>query len=176
MKISIVMIIGGILMTFFPFGCPAPDQYKNLSEKDISGPYKYKDLSDTHRIGSDSLGSIADCKEGPRSPNLKPPVPLQPADRSVFHHYPREIVFRWKPAPGTPPDIQYYIQTDFTWKGDEKTFGDWKDEAPMSTERTGKTSMNYRHFGAQPGRWRVKVFDKSGESEWCAWQYFRFTR
>lgn len=143
--------------------------------REDKGEYDYEDIG-ALRIGSDSLESIADRKEGPKSATLKPPVPLAPADRSVFQHYPREIVLRWKPAPDTPFEVQYYVQTDFTTKGDVEVFGEWDGDSPMFTERTGKTSMNYRHFGAQPGRWRVKVFDKSGESEWCAWQYFRFTQ
>jgi hypothetical protein len=143
--------------------------------RENSSAHNYEDIG-TLRIGSDSLESIADRKEGSRSQTLKPPIPLQPANRSVFNHYPREIVFHWKSAPGTLSGVQYYTQTDFTTWGDDETFGEWKNRDPILTHRTGKTSMNYRHVGAQPGRWRVKVFNKSGESEWCAWQYFRFTR
>lgn len=137
--------------------------------------YSYID-SGTLRIGSDSLETITHRKEGPRSSMLNSPIPLQPADRSMFYHYPRELILRWKPSPGTPSDVQYYVQTDFTSDGEDENFGKWKNEEPMFTERTGKTNMNYRHIGDQPGRWRVKVFDKSGESDWCSWQYFRFTQ
>ena len=35
---------------------------------------------------------------------------------------------------------------------------------PMFAYRTGKTTLNDRFMRAQPGRWRVKVIARSGES------------
>lgn len=141
-----------------------------------AGPYQYDDVSDTLRLGGDYLEAIARRPDGPINPALAPPVLINPPDKSVYAHYPREIVLQWSPAPGTPPDVQYLAQKDFT-SDDDREFGDWsKQPEPFFTYRTGKTAMSIRFVGAQPGRWRVKAIDKTGESPWSQWRYFRFTR
>ena len=140
------------------------------------GAYAYRDVSDTQRIGGDYLECLSDRHEGARSDRLKPPTPMNPPDRAIFSHFPREIILKWRPAPGMPADVEYLVQEDFTSNGNYENFGDWSQQPePLFTYRTGKTTMNIRFMGAQPGRWRVKAMDKSGESEWCPWQYFRFT-
>jgi len=114
---------------------------------------------------------------GKRSSTLQPPTLLSPPDRSVFGHYPRELVYRWKPAPSTPAGAKYLIQCDDTSYGNDATFGDWsRQQDSADTNRTGKTSFHDWFAGAQPGRWRVKAVDETGESEWSEWRYFRFTR
>lgn len=139
-------------------------------------PYYFKDVSSTIRIGGDYLDSLAERAEGPLSPSLEPPILLYPEDHAVFCHFPREIVFRWRPARGTPREVEYLVQIENTCKGDDEKFGDWTDEPPFFTDRTGKTTMNERFVGAQPGRWRVKTINKTGESKWSDWSYFRFTQ
>ncbi len=139
-------------------------------------PYYFKDVSTTHRIGGDYLESFAKRSENLLIADLEPPTLLYPDNFSVFCHFPREIVFRWQPSRDTSCDVEYLVQIQDTWKGDYSKFGDWPDELPSMTYRTGKTLMNERFVGAQPGRWRVKTIDKRGESKWSEWQYFRFTR
>jgi hypothetical protein len=138
-------------------------------------PYAFKDISPTHRVGGDYLESLAKRTEGVICLNLKPPILLYPDNNAVFCHFPRELVFRWQPARGTPQNIEYLVQIESTSKGDFKQFGSWTDEPPFFTYRTGRTSMNERFCGAQPGRWRVKTIGKTGESQWSEWCYFRFT-
>lgn len=147
-----------------------------------SGPYAYEDLSDTERVGGDYLETIVQCSDGPISPTLRPPLLISPANKTVYSHYPREVVLQWSPAPETPSDAQYLVQQEYRVYDEcnsarQTGFGDWsKQPPPFLTFRTGKTTMNIRFVGAQPGRWRVKTIDETGESPWSEWWYFRFTR
>ncbi len=139
------------------------------------GPYQYRDYSDTMRVGGDFIEMVT-YKAGLKDNHLRPPKLLYPLSRMVFSHYPRELVYRWEPAERTPPDAEYLFEYDFVCGNDEQ-FGDWsKQPDPMFAYRTGKTTLNARFVGAQPGRWRVKVVAKSGESDWSEWRYFRFTQ
>jgi hypothetical protein len=142
----------------------------------MPGEYGYADVSDTMRIGCDCLAVVSYPTAAPKSPTLKPPVLINPPDQSVFGHVPRVIEYRWEPAAGTPPDARYLFQHDFV-SGDDERFGDWsRSEPPSQAHLTGKTTLNGRFVGAQPGRWRVKATDTTGESEWSEWRHFRFTR
>ncbi len=139
-------------------------------------PYYFKDVSPTKRTGGDYLENLAERTEGPLNPSLEPPILLYPEDRAVFCHFPRELVFCWHPVRGTPREVEYLVQIEDTCEGDDEKFGDWTDEPPFFTYRTGKTTINERFVGAQPGRWRVKAIDNTGESKWSDWRYFRFTQ
>src|SRR5258708_27482571 len=86
------------------------------------GPYQFYDNSDRVRTGGDFLGMIT-YKPTKRSDYLQPPQLLYPLDRMTFSHYPRELVYRWRPADGTPPDAQFIFECDFICGNDEK-FGD----------------------------------------------------
>lgn len=139
------------------------------------GPYKYRDYSDTMRAGGDFIEMVV-YKPGRINHELRPPKLLYPLDRMVFSHFPREIVYRWESVEGTPIDSEYLFELDFT-TGSEERFGDWSKEAePIFAYRTGHTTLNDRFVGGQPGRWRVKVINTTGESEWSQWRYFRFTQ
>jgi hypothetical protein len=140
-----------------------------------NGPYGYVDYGQV-RVGGDYIKQV-DSKPGKVDPGLEPPNLLFPSDRMVFSHYPREIVFRWNPVDGTPADAQYLFEEDFTCDDKDQKFGDWSREPePMFAYLTGKTTLNDRFVGAQPGRWRVKLVCKSGESNWSSWKYFLFTQ
>lgn len=120
--------------------------------------------------------AIQHRQEGAINPSLPTPIAVAPADRAVFDHHPREVTLQWKPAPGAPADVQYYVQVDATTKGEFSNFGDWVYAEPTFTLRTSKCSMTFQHMGAHPGRWRVKTLDAVGESPWSEWQYFRFSK
>lgn len=168
MKRQHVLAIGTILM--ISTGCTV------LSRRPTTGAYGCRDVGGI-RIGGDYEQAITEYRQGRIDPRLKAPIPVYPPDRTVFGHYPRTIDYAWRPAEGTPKDARYLVQTEFTWKGEYTSFGDWDDQTRgMLTYVTGKTTMSDRFMGAQPGRWRVKVTCNGGESEWFAWQYFRFTR
>ncbi len=139
------------------------------------GPYQFRDYSDARRVGGDFIETVA-YKPGIKDDHLRPPKLLYPLDRMVFSHYPRELVYRWQPAESTPPDAEYLFEYDLVC-GDDEKFGDWsKQPDPMFAYRTGKTTLNDRFLGAQPGRWRVKAIARSGESDWSEWRYFRFAQ
>lgn len=139
------------------------------------GPYQFRDYSDIYRVGGDDLGMVR-YRPGKKSDRLQPPTLLYPLDRMVFGHFPRELVFRWEPAAGTPAGVEYLFEIDSVCGNDER-FGDWsRQPEPMFAFRTAKTTLNDRFEGAQPGRWRAKVVDRGGESEWSGWRYFRFTQ
>jgi hypothetical protein len=140
------------------------------------GPYAYHDYSDTLRIGGDFI-DMESYEPGKPNTTLQPPTLVYPPNHSVFSYYPRELFYRWKPAAGTPPNAQYLFEYDSTCCGNDEKFGDWtKASEPMFAYRTGKQTLNDRFEGAQPGRWRVKAIDATGESAWSDWSYFRFTQ
>ena len=140
------------------------------------GPYQYRGYSDSMRVGGDFIEMVT-YKPGMKDEGLRPPRLLYLQNRMVFSHYPRELVYRWEPAGGTPPDAEYLFEYDFVCGAPDKQFGDWsKQPDPPFAYRTGKTTLNDRFVGANPGRWRVKVIAKSGESDWSEWRYFRFTQ
>src|SRR5438477_587955 len=70
------------------------------------GPYQFRDHSDTMRMGGDFI-EMTTYKPGIKDEHLRPPKLLYPSDRRVFTHYPRELTYRWEPAEGTPPDVEY---------------------------------------------------------------------
>lgn len=138
------------------------------------GPYAFRDYGDL-RVGGDFIERVP-YRPGTVDARLRPPTLLYPEDRMVFGHYPRELVFRWEPAVGTPADAEFLFEMDYVCGGGDE-FGDWaRQPDPFLASRTRKTTLNTRFVGAQPGRWRIKVLGQSGESEWSAWRYFRFTR
>jgi hypothetical protein len=164
-RIRRIIALAGLTFTVGLIGCADAPR----------GPYQFRDYSDTTRVGGDFIEMVA-YKPGNKDDHLRPPKLLYPLDRMVFSHYPRELVYRWQPAEGAPPDAEYLFEYDFVCGNDEK-FGDWSEQpGPTFAYRTGKTTLNDRFMGAQPGRWRVKVIAKSGESDWSEWRYFRFTR
>ena len=138
--------------------------------------YYFEDVSPCLRIGGDYLDREWHQKDGQRSPTLKPPVLIEPADKTLFKEFPRELRLRWAAAEGTPADAQFYVQTEVKWGKGDGTYVEWGEATEGFTCRTGKKSMDATHPGAQPGRWRVKAFDKTGESDWSEWWYFDFGR
>jgi hypothetical protein len=106
---------------------------------------------------------------------LSMPVPLSPADRSVFDHFPRTTTFKWEPSIGDGP-ITYYLEIQYSWAGDDADFGSWAEGDHEGGLRiTSDTQYTMNFYGAQPGRWRVKATNSCGESIWSPWQYFRYT-
>lgn len=107
---------------------------------------------------------------------LSMPVPLSPADRSVFDHFPRTTTFKWEPSIGDEPVIYYIIEIGYSWAGDEVDFGSWvEDDSEHGYYYSEVTSFTMNFYGSQPGRWRVKATNSCGESIWSPWQYFRYT-
>jgi len=148
--------------------------HRFASPCEFRSPYNFCDISDTLRVGGDFIQVVAYPSGAQKSQTLKPPILLYPPDRAVFCHFPREIVHRWQPAKGSTEQARYLFQYVFT-TGQEEQFGDWSNHpAPAEAYLTGKTNLNERFVGSQPGRWRVKAVDETGESEWSEWRYFRF--
>jgi hypothetical protein len=106
---------------------------------------------------------------------LSMPIPLSPADRSVFDHLPRTTTFMWEPSIGDGP-ITYRLEIQYSWEGDFTEFGSWVEgDYGSGMVITSDTQYTMDFYGAQPGRWRVKAINSCGESIWSPWQYFRYT-
>ncbi len=169
-------LIALVFVATTTLGC---QDFQKLIEMDPDAypdePYEYVDVSDTFRIGGDYIKVLDDYERKNPNPHLQTPVPLAPRNRSEFNHYPRDLIPRWKAGNETAHKTQYLVQHQWTCRGKEEEFGEWTNERPMFTYLTGKQSMNIRFIGAQPGRWRVKAIDESGEGPWSEWLYFRFT-
>jgi hypothetical protein len=146
-----VRLPGPVILTILVAGCTEAPR----------GPYAFRDHG-LPRIGGDYIEMIH-YHPGKKDEQLRPPLLLYPPDGAVFCHFPRELVFRWEPAKGTPRDVEYLFQQGSV------------EQEPMFAYRTGKTTLNDRFDGAQPGRWRVKGIDRTGEGEWSEWRHFRFT-
>lgn len=104
------------------------------------------------------------------------PVPISPNDRTVFDHYPRFVDLRWTPSAGEYP-IEYTIEVQYgflEYAADGKTT---EYQYRMTDQQESEFPYKAISFvGKGPGRWRVKAKNKSGESDWCDWRFFRFQR
>jgi hypothetical protein len=97
----------------------------------------------------------------------------EPANGSVFNHYPRTLTFRW--APVNIPGATYSLEVDAFGAINA---GQWAAQSFRSFgvyhNITG-TSFNHSFVGAQPGRWRVRAKVGDRYCSWSEWSYFRFT-
>ena len=111
------------------------------------------------------------------------PVPISPADRTVFDTYPRTTTLRWSPVDGA---AKYGVEVEF---GDPGRVGgrgvgrgnvdgfvviDW--HAETATEQEG-LSYTFNFVGQQPGRWRVWAIGANGQAGTKSeWRLFRYTQ
>jgi TonB family protein len=101
--------------------------------------------------------------------DLKPPVPLSPADGAVIMGT-RTINFTWAPVKGA---AGYAIEIDcFHCCERDKWCSDVRGMGQVFPNLT-KPTYTFDFYGAQPGRWRVWAADKQGrESEKSPWRRF----
>ena len=103
------------------------------------------------------------------------PIPISPISGWVSDAYPRTTALQWKSSQGAQP-ITYYCQVEFSWAGDFTRFGSWSTgeygEHFPALVSVNDTKYTFDFVGAQPGRWRVKAKNSTGESDWSEWQYF----
>lgn len=102
------------------------------------------------------------------------PAHLEPADGTIFNHFPRDTILRWAPvsdAASYTVEIDcFHCCEDGAWCTDVGEA--WSIRSGLST-----TSYNFSYVGAQPGRWRVWIIDQNGiqgpKSEWWEFEYTR---
>jgi hypothetical protein len=104
-------------------------------------------------------------------PSLRAPVPIAPADKTVFSIYPRRTTLRWRPTPGA---YAYIVQWEYSsrrrWSSEGRDFPDY-------TNLITRTSYTFDFVGAQPGRWRIWPVNADGlRGTPSKWQTFRYTR
>ncbi|WP_423735977.1 C25 family cysteine peptidase [Chitinophaga caseinilytica] len=101
------------------------------------------------------------------------PRAIEPADGSVFNHYPRTMTFKWLPV--NIPGATYSIEIDAFGAVNA---GQWAAQSfrnfAVFHGITG-TNFNYNFVGAQPGRWRVRAKIGDRYCAWSCWCYFKFT-
>lgn len=101
------------------------------------------------------------------------PRPYDPAEGSVFNHFPRTMTFKW--APVDIPGATYSIEIDAFGAVNA---GQWAAQSFRSFavhHNIAGTSFNHNFVGAQQGRWRVRAKIGDRYCAWSCWCYFRFT-
>lgn len=107
----------------------------------------------------------------PQAPGLLAPVLVSPADRSVFHIFPRRTVFTWQPVSGA---AGYRVEVDVSGEG--VWASEYHNRAGKVIETT-ETTTTHDFVGAQPGRWRVWAVDAEGRpGPKSGWRIFEYTR
>ena len=96
---------------------------------------------------------------------LPAPVQVSPAHGSVYNHYPRKTILRWKSVAGAK---------SYTAEVEYKSGNKW---APLKKQAGLKYDYTFSFVGAQPGRWRVWAVDSAGKSGIASrWREFRYTK
>lgn len=99
---------------------------------------------------------------------LTAPVPLEPADGTVFNNFPRTTRLRWEPVDGAE---KYRVERQFCQGSCES------QATPFGTSDVTETEFTFDFVGAQPGRWRVSAIDEAGvEGPKSPFRGFSYTR
>jgi hypothetical protein len=162
-------------------GRPLRDPYSapNPRKQDAYYYYGYLQLPmmphvRTYRfyVGFDDLGQVftkADPFGGIFSPDGIPSQPMifTPQEGAIFFHYPWVVDMRWNPVSGKYP-IHYEVEI-----GESLSMA-----GPFSTriidDELPFPYLVMNHRGPQPGRFRVRGWNKLGVGEWSEYRHFDF--
>jgi len=122
-----------------------------------------------------TCGGTAEWRAGSCSGGvaLIAPVPLAPADGSVFNVFPRTTTLVWAAVPGA---ASYTVEVDCLHCC---VVGEWCSDVGSSAVYQGITEASYTFdwVGANVGRWRVWAVGADGtESEPSPWWQFEYTQ
>jgi hypothetical protein len=150
-------------------GCTLWNLEYLFSGTQVSSLYIYKTRG--------SHGACSTASPTQPAQSLAAPTPVGPPSGSVFSNFPRTTTLSWSAVAGA---AQYTLELDLNTCGEDQST--WcSDVQPDSFGNTkipvSGTSYTFDFVGAQPGRWRVRAVDPSGEAgETSDWQYFTYTQ
>jgi hypothetical protein len=125
-------------------------------------------------------GGLASCaREGPAAPTpdvAPPPVPqtLSPATGTLFTHFPRSTTLVWSAVNDPSAPVTYRVHVQFC-QGSAAHPANCADRPTYCPGVVTSTTCTFNFVGGQPGRWRVRAVDATGnESAFSDWATFEF--
>jgi hypothetical protein len=119
-------------------------------------------------LKSDPFGGVFSEDGRPSKPRIINPIP-----NASYSHYPPVLDFRWQPCSGIYP-IVYEVEMALGWYEDALEHIEWGKPHPISTRPSKGPHLATTFPGAQPGRFRVRGLNTTGEGEWSEFRQFEF--